>query len=168
MYKLAILKRTSPDFNIKSLLSMQECCRLSAFIFISVYLRNRHRLAFVHIDLLKQMKPHIKEMKLYSLRRAQLKAVLWILFVGGTVALDTPAEAWFMAEIMNLRIQMQILYWESIGSALQEIVKSQHLIILSKVVWQKVRKNLQDVGMLAPDWIPSIVSCQYRSESSGK
>lgn len=151
MYKLTALKRSSPDFSVKSTLPMQECCRLSAFIFISVYLRERPRLAFVHMDLLKQMKPHLKEMKLYSFRRSQLKVVLWILFVGGTVALDTPAETWFVAEITNLLIFMRFLDWESIETTLQEIVKSQRLIIHSKLVWQKVRRNLQSLGMQAPN-----------------
>jgi hypothetical protein len=113
-----------------------------------VYLRGRPRLAFVHMDLLKQMKPYLKEMKIYSLRRSQLKTVLWILFVGGAVALDSPAEAWFMAEITNLLNFMQLLRWESIEASLQEIVKSGHLINLSKVVWQKVKTNLRSLGIV--------------------
>jgi hypothetical protein len=102
------------------------------------------------MDLLKQMKPHLKEIKVYSFRRAQLKAVLWILFVGGAVVLNTHAEAWFMAEIINSLILTRFLDWESIEISLQEIVKSQHLILLWKVVWQKVSKNLQGLRMLAP------------------
>jgi hypothetical protein len=92
----------------------------------------------------------LNEIKVYLIRRAQLKAVLWILFVGGAVVLITRAEAWFVAEIINLLILTRFLDWESIEISLQEIVKSQHLIILSKVVWQKVSKNFQGLRLLAP------------------
>jgi hypothetical protein len=65
------------------------------------------------MDLLKQILSHLKEMKLYLFRRSQLKAVLWILFVGRTVALDTQAAAWFMAEITNLLIFTRFLDWDA-------------------------------------------------------
>lgn len=46
-------------------------------------------------------------------------------------------------------MHMQFLHWESIETSLQEIIKTRRLIILSKVVWQKVRNNLQSLGKLA-------------------
>jgi hypothetical protein len=103
------------------------------------------------MDLLKQITLHLKETKQYLFRRSQLKPVLWILFVGGTVALDTPAEAWFIAEIANLLIRIQFLNWESIEASLQETIKSQQLINLSKLVWQKARKDLQCLRILTPE-----------------
>lgn len=123
---------------------MQECSGLSAFLFISVDLRDQPRKAFVHIDLLKQMKK-------YSFRRSQLKAVIWTLLVSATVDLDMPEEIRFVAEITNMLIYIQFLQWESIDAIFffQEIIKSKHLIILSKVLLTEGEEEFRSLEILA-------------------
>jgi hypothetical protein len=50
--------------------------------------------------------------------------VLWVLFIGGTVALETPEEVWFQAEITNLLLLIQLPDWKRIEAWLEETVES--------------------------------------------
>ena len=115
--------------------NVQEPCRLAALIYINMVFRELQPRAAIHTTLTSCLRAELMQMNLVSCSGNLGAALLWILFVGGAVAVEEPIRSWFVSTLTLICSQLELQSWyDTKGSLLR--------YLWSDRIWEERCKKL--------------------------
>jgi hypothetical protein len=99
---------------ISSAESIQEPCRLTALIYTNMVFRELQPSAATHTILTCRLRTALVETHLVSCGGNLSETLLWVLFMGGAVALDELLRSWFVSVLSMVCTQLKVKSWHDI------------------------------------------------------
>jgi Fungal specific transcription factor domain len=98
--------------------NIQEPCRLVALIYTNMVFRELQPSAATHTFLTSRLRTALNETHLMSCWGNPSETLLWVLFMGGAIALREPVRSWFVSVLSMVCTQLKIQSWHDIKDIL--------------------------------------------------
>jgi hypothetical protein len=98
-------------------------CRLTALIHINIVCRELHPNSAVHTTLTNRLRISLMQTNAMACWSNLSEALLWVLFIGSSVAMQEPTKSWLMSVLENACSHLQLRSWYNVRD------------ILSKFLW---------------------------------
>ena len=90
---------------------IDETCRLAALIYINIVFRELQPTSAVHATLASRLRISLIQTDFKSCWGTLSEALLWILFIGGSVAMQEPTKSWLMSALENVCSHLKLQSW---------------------------------------------------------
>jgi hypothetical protein len=114
---------------------IQEPCRLVALIYTNMVFRELQPGAAIHTTLASRLRAALMQTNLIYCWGNLSETLLWVLFIGGTVAAQEPIRSWFVSVLTTVCCQLKIRSWHDIKKSLVKYLWSDR-------IWEDRCKNL--------------------------
>ncbi|KIM94222.1 hypothetical protein OIDMADRAFT_21447 [Oidiodendron maius Zn] len=115
--------------------NVQGPCRLAALIYINMVFRELQPRAAIHTTLTSYLRAELMQMNLVSCSGNLGAVLLWILFVGGAVAVEEPIRSWFVSTLTLVCSQLELRSWHDTKGSLRRYLWSER-------IWEQRCKKL--------------------------
>jgi hypothetical protein len=115
--------------------NVQESCRLVALIYTNMVFRELQPSAATHTTLTSRLRTTLMQKNLTSSWGNLSEALLWVLFMGGAVALRESIRSWFVSVLTMVCTQLKIRSWHDIKDILLKYLWCDR-------IWEARCKNL--------------------------
>ena len=107
--------------------SIQEPCRLAALIYINMAFRELPPRAAIHTSLTSRLRAALRQTDLTSCWGTLSETLLWVLFMGGAVALQEPIGPWFLSALTMVCTRLKLQSWHSVREVLLKYLWSDRI-----------------------------------------
>jgi hypothetical protein len=123
-------------------LDIHEPCRLGALIYTNMVFRELQPGAAIHTTLTGRLRAELMQTNLISCWGNLRETLLWVLFIGGSVAVLEPIRLWFVSVLATVCCQMKILSWHDIRKVLVKYLWSDRIWEdRCKYLWFEVERS---------------------------
>ena len=91
--------------------NIDETCRLAALIYINIVFRELQPNSAVHATLTNRLRISLMQTDFKSCWGTLSEALLWVLFIGGSVAMQEPTKSWLMFTLENVCSHLKLQSW---------------------------------------------------------
>ena len=91
--------------------NIDETCRLAALIYINIVFRELQPNSAVHATLTNRLRISLMQTDFKSCWGTLSEALLWVLFIGGSVAMQEPTKSWLMYTLENVCSHLKLQSW---------------------------------------------------------
>ena len=101
---------------------VQRSFCVACLIFISLFLREMPSPVLLNEALTTRLRETMGNIDRISWTGAPPAIMLWMLFIGGVVALGRPERSWFVLHLSKLEISLDFRDWDSAKASLQSVL----------------------------------------------
>ncbi|KIM95653.1 hypothetical protein OIDMADRAFT_148736 [Oidiodendron maius Zn] len=124
---LAIPGEQDKEQGIAETKNIQESCRLAALIYTNMVFRELQPSAAIHTTLTSRLRNILIQTDLTSCWGNHWKMLLWVLFMGGAVALQNSTRSWFVSILAIACSQLKMQSWHDIKEILLKYLWSDRI-----------------------------------------
>lgn len=124
---LAIPDKQDKEQGTAETKNIQESCRLAALIYTNMVFRELQPSAAIHTTLTSRLRTMLMQTDLTSCWGNHWKMLLWVLFMGGAVALQKSTRSWFVSILAIACSQLKMQSWHDIKEILLKYLWSDRI-----------------------------------------
>jgi hypothetical protein len=107
--------------------NIQESCRIAAIMYIKVEFFQVERTVPLHVSLTEQLRIALMQTNLLSCWDNLAELLLWVLFIGATVALRGPTKSWLLVVSKMVCSYLKMRSWHDVKETLSKYLWSDRI-----------------------------------------